>query len=906
MNTFTTTQGKNTLQCTLEEMNGQPIKLGDGTFGVVLKVKLPTGGPGAVKLFYKNDTASIQQRIEFETSLGESIIRRQEMGKEPPGDLSTLVLPYSVCRDFIQSDAFRSCEGYFRASGVELSGVGVVMHYFECTLKDLLERGAPVGRASGNAFLAQPGVAGYSILRDLDSDDRERCILPILRQIAIGLRSLHTLKLHHHDLKPANVLIKSEAGNIRVALGDFGFADPNMCTDTMHVSLQDEALALGTRHYRSVEQKDYLDVCEADVDVVESPNDTMSVIVETRDAKFFDSIIEKGDICIFRKDSEKRAWIIDRVDRRLRDPNFVTKITLSPVRTKDQGGNATRITPDKRTQVAFLKRQTHRTDLFGFGALAFDLLTAGKSPERFYDLLRPLDRLQEDGRPIQVMDVKRAYLAFSNAPSAEPAHRALFNELRLGSSFPSPAFVAMLLKCMLSKPEDSFFGGDSGRSSAECFGMLANEIESLVSETNALRFLPDNANPLWTGERRGPEGGPRLNLGFTATLEEHRKAFTKQKKALTLVKAYRLLRQIAKTVNDLIIRHTDKKLFFAHLGPDHLEEDGTYDEQTVAYLNEETFLSALRSGEVVGFGSTAERTNFVPPFMRYRTRSLFCMAVPTGGAGGEQGLRYRAFYRDSVPCWPGIHTGDFVRLWVPNEAVELFQVMHAKNDIIDVKLLKETKNGKEREYSSLTGELVKRVEAIDYYLGVLGIYVHQLFFVDEFTDFAPIPARVWWLEEAACLKRLDRNALNDKCDREKVTRGASSDVVLREAAKLYIWLLMRLYKGSGATPEPATAQLRAQVSERIGRLGDAIAKAMGEELKWLNAVADESPEKLQQEIGNRGAGLETNAASLNDLIEEIASTNCLTDKSSTSFLKFVKKQADTAVGALRRRGEVCS
>ena len=48
----------------------------------------------------------------------------------------------------------------------------------------------------------------------------------------------------------------------------------------------------------------------------------------------------------------------------------------------------------EQTQVVFLKRQEYRTDLFGVGAIAFDLISCGRSSERFYESIR---RFEFDG-----------------------------------------------------------------------------------------------------------------------------------------------------------------------------------------------------------------------------------------------------------------------------------------------------------------------------------------------------------------------------------------------------------------------------------------------------------------------------------------------------------------------------
>jgi hypothetical protein len=71
-----------------------------------------------------------------------------------------------------------------------------------------------------------------------------------------------------------------------------------------------------------------------------------------------------------------------------------------------------RLNPDQRTQAVIYKNQGLRTDLFGFGAIVYDLLTCGKSPERFYNNLIADDVLRTSvtsimdnyGQPIQAFN----------------------------------------------------------------------------------------------------------------------------------------------------------------------------------------------------------------------------------------------------------------------------------------------------------------------------------------------------------------------------------------------------------------------------------------------------------------------------------------------------------------------
>ncbi|XP_050310733.1 eukaryotic translation initiation factor 2-alpha kinase 3-like [Anthonomus grandis grandis] len=55
---------------------------------------------------------------------------------------------------------------------------------------------------------------------------RTKAIEQILIQILRGLKYIHSKGVVHHDIKPSNIFVSAEAGNLLVQLGDFGLACP--------------------------------------------------------------------------------------------------------------------------------------------------------------------------------------------------------------------------------------------------------------------------------------------------------------------------------------------------------------------------------------------------------------------------------------------------------------------------------------------------------------------------------------------------------------------------------------------------------------------------------------------------------------------------------------------------------
>ena len=148
---------------------------------------------------------------------------------------------------------------------------------------------------------------------------------------------------------------------------------------------------MGTRHYRSIEQLDFCDTAQCDVDVC---GDGQRALLRSRDPKFIDTNIRKGDMAYFAKSNTRRLFNI--VDLR-KDPMaglVEVHIEMSqPPGVPEDGeeAEASVLVSDTNTQISFLKNPTAKTDLFGLGAILFDILSAGDSPERFYELLRRFD-----------------------------------------------------------------------------------------------------------------------------------------------------------------------------------------------------------------------------------------------------------------------------------------------------------------------------------------------------------------------------------------------------------------------------------------------------------------------------------------------------------------------------------
>jgi translation initiation factor 2-alpha kinase 1 len=113
----------------------------------------------------------------------------------------------------------------------------IQMALCQSTLKQWLERRNDAELLIEGADKALIPVSGHM---------RNETIYEVLGQLLKGLEYIHSKGIVHHDIKPSNIFIQIENGNLLVQLGDFGLACP--LQSVRH------SLAFGTKLYAAPEQ----------------------------------------------------------------------------------------------------------------------------------------------------------------------------------------------------------------------------------------------------------------------------------------------------------------------------------------------------------------------------------------------------------------------------------------------------------------------------------------------------------------------------------------------------------------------------------------------------------------------------------------------------------------------------
>ena len=457
---------------------GEPIKLGDGSYGVVYQGHDEENNVYALKILYARQEFFEQKSIaeaRFNAEIQSSKDIRRNLDNPNQNHLVGVINTLAGTKEFHNSPAYKTLNEKLKKQ--KLSNYALVMEKFEGTLEDYLEKGIgkykiqmPEGfndvsleqKVFNSASQAKVEIerkvsseaerkilkqkiyelTGYDILREMGFQERVATILPYLQDIAQGLNTLHEANYLHLDLKPGNIFIRGYGKIVQTVIGDLGFLEQGRL-DPKSMLGNYYNLPLGTRHFKSPEQKEFYDI--ANVEISDDPERRLVI----REPIFRDSIVEKGDYVIFSRNRHK-AYDISEIEIRENQKNYPVYITLNLNEEERKF-----LTPGDRTQALFYKVQGKRTDLFGFGAIAFYLLTCGQSPVRFYESIHS----SYDTRNLSVDNLITYYEQVCSFQSSEPELIKIFEPFKDKNSteYAPIEIVRLILKCMLYKAQNTFF-----------------------------------------------------------------------------------------------------------------------------------------------------------------------------------------------------------------------------------------------------------------------------------------------------------------------------------------------------------------------------------------------------------------------------------------------------------------
>ena len=787
----------------------KPIKLGDGTFGCVFQVR-GRDQNAALKIFYESDDEFILNSQKLEMSIGSELRRYYVHDNSVSASINTyLVAPIASLNNFKETAAYKELCDYFESLSFEISCRAIVMDFYPMSLKDLLERGWPMAKAVGdkvapNDEAGDAGVgrgaggqfgdrSGYSLLRDLDFSKREACILPIAEDVAEALSILHRPNFHHQDIKPANVLVRQLGDYLRVAVADLGFIDSG--SRQVHGSIW-QSRALGTRHYRSPEQTDFFDVCEVDIS-----EDGGQYRLTTHDPKFMDTFSEPGDLVVFSKFSTPRQWEIERISfSDLRESRrFGTTKSSTDEHQNRTNVSSPRISillkplpkqklePDERTQITVNKKQTARTDLFGLGAIVYDMITCGKSPERFYDLLRAHDR---PGESIE-RGLAQQYLHFRNGGSTVPEIDAVFQSLRIDSTadYPSSEIVKIILKCMMSRPKDSYYSDSR-------YSDVWTSVKSDLRKLSKDEFRRVNFNSLTCPSRPSSAGETPTAPPLKILQEIQSSSYSSRDKAARrLVRGVRYFKRVGEMITHELagdqLQH-----YLVDVSPKSLRDvGGRFSSKFTLFETKDHFESMLSSGNPRSVLQALPAGTLLPPFMHTQSRDC---EVWVGSDERDDVLHYDLW--GSSDRWSDVRSGD--RLNLPE--ILSGEIVPVGGGVLRLASQNDGALSDLLQWRKYRGTICRRFTPTDYYLAMLGIYVRTLFFVNPEDRREYTPRRILQSEQVDGFRLI----LSDQRRSGSVRRRGHRDhvkEVFRYLTELYVRLITRRgldgYDSRGFSPD---------------------------------------------------------------------------------------------------------
>jgi serine/threonine protein kinase len=755
--------------------DGTLDKIADGTFGAVyraVETNTSTGVEGeecAVKVFYKsavrdghgNFAAELAASNEIRAELKRLHLERRLLGH--------VVLPIAHTSTLHESPAYDYLCREGNGSLNSASRYALVMPLMVVSLKELLERG----------FEGGPG--GYEILRQLNQSDRELRIAPILDHIARGVRAIHAASKCHHDVKPANILVDYFGGNLRFAVGDLGYLNPRVYAETSVWSVDE--LPMGTRHYRAPDQRDFFDLCEVDVEV-----DAQGTRLLTRDPRFADTLMEPGDRLFFSKDPERHAYSITAIEPIPADDDGHGEAGTSGTCLSIDVGVSAHIRKDRRTQVVIYKVHRSRTDLFGLGAVLFDLLSCGKSAERFYDEMRRFDRPGETVERLLSLYQDVLSPRGSNAELAR-AWRMLRPQRAMRPDYPSSKVVRVLLRCLLGRVEDAYARTDSP---AE---RLLDDLQELGGNVTV---------PPSDWETAATSGA---GVGADDTLSSEIADLRKETRpAVRLAWAYSLLGEIV----DLLVDRGGP--FLAEAGPWNLErrEDRPLGYRSVLYRSDEAYRNAVLAGDTFSLGWW--RSGYAPENWEFAIRKVSLERIDVAPEGRPSKWRIEPAEAQAAGSVK-ITLGDW--LIIEGERRVPMDITSVHGDVVE---LEDPLPGHRR----LFAQHVPAVERPAYFAFVVAAYIVCLFFAQDERELFEVTNSV-----AFARKLRERGWLA----LEEPARGRRMGIAQLE--QHLCWLVLRLALGEwgedrtrGAGRSNSLEQLEGELLKSTQKLRDLIADVL--------------------------------------------------------------------------------
>jgi hypothetical protein len=372
--------------------------------------------------------------------------------------------------------------------------------------------------------------------------------------------------------------------------------------------------------------------------------------------------------------------------------------------------------------------------------------------------------------------------------------------------------MGILLKCMLSAPEDSYVKQSDSLEDRKLFEPIITDIENALQESGRLQWNGQD-NPLWIGEEL--VGSPERASGDLVRNLEKIQGLGQKYLARRLVLGYILLRQVVHAAEENV---TSQEVFFADISPPNISGSSNTGRR---YVTQDEYWDKVAAGDTYGIPSDPHDP-FVPLMLNFRSRpvKLFVPGLDRdqGDQSGSEGRRFSVVYQDSCPLWQGIEEKDLLLIntsatGAPKVLAEVTEHFPHRSEI-QVRTLR---SGGDPLPSDPPGGLdalvIKSLRPVEYYMSMIGIYIHQLFFVNDRVG-GGLPSIVYEFLQAKYGGSNQRFTRHSAAPLPDVSRRKSSRVegIFEYLSRLYAWLICRDYL-EGPKPDYDTLHEQAMLAE---------------------------------------------------------------------------------------------
>ena len=400
--------------------------------------------------------------------------------------------------------------------------------------------------------------------------------------------------------------------------------------------------------------------------------------------------------------------------------------------------------PDINTQAYFYKQPEIKTDIFGIGALAYDMITCGHSPERFYDSLRLLDERSNDNSVDKILDKYNQVASLRSTDNNAIDAFKYFQFAKNSTTYAPYDFVKIILKCMLYKTKGTYYNVENNPDNVKNnpVKILVNDLKELAKKYS-ISPLPEE-NKLIHPESLidyNSDLGKKDNKKLSDILKDISDLESKYYYE-RLIKGFWCIENLTNRIQrDTIDRPNEDYLKF--LSPEDIIYDTEFNNEhnfklpVSIYKQKKQLLEDVRQDYLHTKIDKNISKYFIPDYFYFLRRQINLKPTIT-----DLNTKYNYKFLDVSLCGNTVNNGDFIvckpnsndekeniilkiyDLDMESRTLSLGYIPGYKKDDIKINEIIQT-NEAEKEFI-----YYQNIEPSRYYLLMLGKFFYQVFFDD--------------------------------------------------------------------------------------------------------------------------------------------------------------------------------